>query len=105
MLCVYVLNELVEWPKSHSHAVFCMLRSKFVYAADLQVLQLSVNYLLQRWTFFLLLFINFKMISSLFGVLLLVLRLDPMKLRLTSNMVCRQEPALNFQAAVILITF
>lgn len=55
--------------------------------------------------FFLLLFINFKMISSLFGVLLLVLRLDPMKLRLTSNMVCRQEPALNFQAAVILITF
>lgn len=45
------------------------------------------------------------MISSLFGVLLLVLKLDPMKLRLASNMVCRQEPAFNFQAAVILITF
>lgn len=46
-----MLNELVEWPKSHSHAVICMLRSEFVSAADLPVLQLSVNYLLHRWTF------------------------------------------------------
>lgn len=101
--CVYVLNELSGPRFIPVPSVACFVLSSFLLPTFKSFSFLWIIYLVGG-LFFFVLAINFKIISSLFGGLLLVCFWDWISWN-SGWFQILPEPALNLQASVILTTF